>query len=212
MQDALSLSLAAAAERIRAKELSPVALAEAALARIEATEPVLNAYALITADLALAAARRAEGEIAAGRYRGPAARHPGRGQGPLRHGGTADQLQLGGPARSCGRGRFRPASSASRRPVPSSSARPTPTSSPTASSRRPRRNPWNPDRIPGGSSGGSGAAWRPRGCFRASARTPAARSASRPRSAARSASSRPTGGSAARASPRSPGRSTMSAR
>ena len=46
MEDALSLSLAAAAERIRAKELSPVELTEAALARIEAPEPVLNAYAL----------------------------------------------------------------------------------------------------------------------------------------------------------------------
>ena len=71
MQDALNLSLAAAAERHSAKELSPVTLAEAALARIEATEPVLNAYALITADLAMAAARQAETEIAAGRYLGP---------------------------------------------------------------------------------------------------------------------------------------------
>jgi aspartyl-tRNA(Asn)/glutamyl-tRNA(Gln) amidotransferase subunit A len=71
MDDALNLSLADAAAAIRSKELSPVALAEAALARIAATEPVLNAYALLTADLARGAARAAEAEIAAGRYRGP---------------------------------------------------------------------------------------------------------------------------------------------
>ena len=71
MDDALNLSLAEAAERIRERELSPVALAEAALARIEATEPVLNAYALLTPDLALEAAQRADDEIASGRYCGP---------------------------------------------------------------------------------------------------------------------------------------------
>ena len=70
MRDALNLSLTEVAEQIRKKEISPVELAEAALARIEATEGVLNAYVRINADHALAAAREAEAEIAAGRYRG----------------------------------------------------------------------------------------------------------------------------------------------
>ena len=58
------------APRIRFGEISPVALAESQLARIEALNPRLRAYATVTADLALEQARRAEEEIASGRYRG----------------------------------------------------------------------------------------------------------------------------------------------
>ena len=46
-------------------------LTQAYLDRIEAYDPQLNAYLLVTADRALDAARAAEAEIAAGRYRGP---------------------------------------------------------------------------------------------------------------------------------------------
>lgn len=58
------------APRVRSGEISPVDLAEAQLARIAALNPRLRAYATVTADLALQQARRAESEIAAGRYLG----------------------------------------------------------------------------------------------------------------------------------------------
>jgi amidase len=56
---------------IRSRKLSPVELTEALLERIARVDPLLHSYALVTADLALSQARRAETEIAAGRYRGP---------------------------------------------------------------------------------------------------------------------------------------------
>lgn len=58
-------------KRIRARTLSPVALAELYLARIERIAPRLNCFATVTAGPALEEARRAEKEIAAGRWRGP---------------------------------------------------------------------------------------------------------------------------------------------
>ncbi|GGJ38675.1 amidase [Neoroseomonas lacus] len=65
------LTIAEAAALIAARRLSPVELTRAFLARIEAVDPQLNAYLLVTADLALNQAREAEAEIMAGRYRGP---------------------------------------------------------------------------------------------------------------------------------------------
>ncbi len=59
------------APQIRAGKLSPVELTRQLLARIEKMQPVLNAYITVTADLALEQARRAEQEIRAGNYRGP---------------------------------------------------------------------------------------------------------------------------------------------
>ena len=64
-------SIAALAERIRAREVSPVELTEQALRRIAERDPELNAFQLVLRDQALAAARAAEREIAAGRHRGP---------------------------------------------------------------------------------------------------------------------------------------------
>jgi Asp-tRNA(Asn)/Glu-tRNA(Gln) amidotransferase A subunit family amidase len=64
-------SLAATAARIRAREVSPVALVEEALARIAARDAELNAFQLVLAEQALAEARSAEREIAAGGWRGP---------------------------------------------------------------------------------------------------------------------------------------------
>ena len=72
MTDALHyLTIARAAELVRSRKLSPVELTRAHLARIEALEPRLHAYITVTAEGALAQARAAESEIAAGRYRGP---------------------------------------------------------------------------------------------------------------------------------------------
>jgi aspartyl-tRNA(Asn)/glutamyl-tRNA(Gln) amidotransferase subunit A len=64
-------SLAEASAAIAAGTLSPVALTEAALARIAALDPKLNAFITITADRARRAAAAAEAEIKAGKKRGP---------------------------------------------------------------------------------------------------------------------------------------------
>ena len=65
------LSITEAARLIEQRRLSPVELTQAFLDRTETFDPQLNAYLLVTADRALAQARAAEAEIAAGRYRGP---------------------------------------------------------------------------------------------------------------------------------------------
>jgi aspartyl-tRNA(Asn)/glutamyl-tRNA(Gln) amidotransferase subunit A len=59
------------ASLVRSQQVSPVELVRAYLARIEALNPKVNAFITVTADRALAEARQAEKEIAAGRYRGP---------------------------------------------------------------------------------------------------------------------------------------------
>jgi aspartyl-tRNA(Asn)/glutamyl-tRNA(Gln) amidotransferase subunit A len=51
---------------IRTRKLSPVELTRAMLARIERLEPRLNAFCVVTTDLALAAARRAEDAVMTG--------------------------------------------------------------------------------------------------------------------------------------------------
>ena len=56
---------------IRRKELSPVEVAEVALARIERLNPALNAYCTLTAERALADARAAEAAVARGDALGP---------------------------------------------------------------------------------------------------------------------------------------------
>jgi aspartyl-tRNA(Asn)/glutamyl-tRNA(Gln) amidotransferase subunit A len=58
------------ARRIRKREISPVAVTEAYLERSATTGKRLNAYATLMPERALAEAREAEKEIAAGRYRG----------------------------------------------------------------------------------------------------------------------------------------------
>ncbi|HEY4172336.1 MAG TPA: amidase, partial [Rhodopila sp.] len=65
------LSITQAARLIEHRRLSPVDLTQAYLDRIATYDPQLNAYLLVTADRAMEAARTAEAEIAAGRYRGP---------------------------------------------------------------------------------------------------------------------------------------------
>jgi aspartyl-tRNA(Asn)/glutamyl-tRNA(Gln) amidotransferase subunit A len=61
------LTIAEAGRLIAAKRLSPVELVKALLARIEATDPRLNAFLLVTERHALAAARAAERAVMAGR-------------------------------------------------------------------------------------------------------------------------------------------------
>jgi aspartyl-tRNA(Asn)/glutamyl-tRNA(Gln) amidotransferase subunit A len=65
------LTIAEAAALIAAKRLSPVELTRGFLDRIERLNSRLHAYVRVLHDEALVAARAAEDEIAAGRYRGP---------------------------------------------------------------------------------------------------------------------------------------------
>ena len=69
--DLCYLTLHELSDRIRAKEMSPVEVTVAALERIERLNPKLNAYITVMAEQALADARAAEREIASGKYRGP---------------------------------------------------------------------------------------------------------------------------------------------
>lgn len=64
------LSIEDAAKLIASKQLSPVELTQEMLARIEKLNPTLNAYMTVTADAAIAEAKAAETEIAAGKHRG----------------------------------------------------------------------------------------------------------------------------------------------
>ncbi|HYM71307.1 MAG TPA: amidase [bacterium] len=65
------LDLVEVAARIRARDVSPVALVESARRGIEAWNPTLNAYITVLGQDAQAAAEQAEREIASGVYRGP---------------------------------------------------------------------------------------------------------------------------------------------
>ena len=67
----INLSISEAASALRRGETTAVALTKATLARINQTEPTLQAYATVPADLALAAAEQADRDLAAGRDRGP---------------------------------------------------------------------------------------------------------------------------------------------
>jgi aspartyl-tRNA(Asn)/glutamyl-tRNA(Gln) amidotransferase subunit A len=156
------LSIADVSRRIRARDVSPVDLTEAYLSRIERLNRTLNAFVTVMADDARAAARRAEAEIAAGRWRGPL------------HGvpiGLKDIFDTAGVRTTQGSSFFRdnvPAEDAEsvRRLKEAGAvligkcnthefAAGSTTNNPWYG---PTRNPWALDRSPGGSSGGSGAA------------------------------------------------------
>ncbi|HKZ52484.1 MAG TPA: amidase [Candidatus Acidoferrales bacterium] len=156
------LPLSQLAPLIRKKDLSPVELLEAILTRIERFDSQLNSYITVLADSARAEARQAEKEILNGHYRGPL------------HGipvSIKDLFATRGARTTCG-------SKVLADWVPDYDA--------TAVARwreagavivgktnmhefaygvtnnnphyGPVRNPWDLERVPGGSSGGSGAA------------------------------------------------------
>ena len=156
------LSAPELSEKIQAKALSPVEVTEAFLRRIEALNDKYLAFLTVTGDWAMDAARQAEAEIAAGRSLGPL------------HGvpyGAKDIIDTAGVLTTMG-------SSFHRDNVPAEDAEcirrlkgagaimlgKTHTHEFAAASTtiNPHwgtcRNPWNPERIVGGSSGGSAAA------------------------------------------------------
>ena len=65
------LSLSDASELVVKKKISPVELTEACLKRIELLNPKFNAFITVTAETAMAEARKAEDEIQHARWRGP---------------------------------------------------------------------------------------------------------------------------------------------
>jgi aspartyl-tRNA(Asn)/glutamyl-tRNA(Gln) amidotransferase subunit A len=69
-EDILFSTVRELGETIRTRKLSPVALCEGYLARLETLGPKLGAVITLTRDLAMEQARTAEREIAAGHYRG----------------------------------------------------------------------------------------------------------------------------------------------
>ena len=69
--DLQALTIAEAARRIEARELSPVELTRAHLDRIDRLDPDLNTFVTLTREQALEDAARAEADLAAGRHRGP---------------------------------------------------------------------------------------------------------------------------------------------
>jgi aspartyl-tRNA(Asn)/glutamyl-tRNA(Gln) amidotransferase subunit A len=70
-QDLTSLTVAELGARIHSKQVSPVEVAEAFIARADALEPKVGAFVTRSTEQALDAAKQAEADIAAGNYRGP---------------------------------------------------------------------------------------------------------------------------------------------
>ena len=156
------LTIREAAQALREGALTSVELTESVLRRIEATEPRLNAYIAVTADLAREQALAADRELAAGRDRGPLHGIPFalkdlidtagvpttagsdflRDRVPTRDAFVWTKLREAGAVLTGKLGLHEFAFGAT-------------SNNPHFG---PVRNPWDPERIPGGSSGGSGAA------------------------------------------------------
>jgi aspartyl-tRNA(Asn)/glutamyl-tRNA(Gln) amidotransferase subunit A len=160
--DLCFLSIAELAGLMRARTVSAVEVTEAHLARIERLNPTLNAFVTVMAAAAREAARRADAELSAGRWRGPL------------HGvpiGIKDIFDTAGVRTTHGSSFYRdnvPTEDAEAvRRLKEAGAVPigkcnthefaagSTTNNPWYG---PTRNPWALDRSPGGSSGGSGAA------------------------------------------------------
>jgi aspartyl-tRNA(Asn)/glutamyl-tRNA(Gln) amidotransferase subunit A len=167
--DLTRLSLREASELVRRKDVSPVDLTRACLRRIERLNPVLNAFITVTAEQAMAQAREAEAEIRRGAWRGPL------------HGiplGLKDNIDTAGVRTTL-------ASAVFRDRVPSEDAEVVRRlkaagavllgkqnlhevafgTTAAVSHFGPVHNPWQTDRIAGGSSGGSAAAVAADLCF-----------------------------------------------
>jgi aspartyl-tRNA(Asn)/glutamyl-tRNA(Gln) amidotransferase subunit A len=69
--DLTFFSISELSELIRNKKVSPVEVTRATLDRIEKLNPKLNAYITVTADLAMKSAKEAESEIQQKKWRGP---------------------------------------------------------------------------------------------------------------------------------------------
>ncbi len=168
MTELTRLTIEHLAPRLAAGEVSPVEVTQAYLDRIAAHDPELNAYVRVMADSALAEARAAESAIRRGAYRGPL------------HGipvALKDLFDVAGVPTTAGSSFFLDNVPVEDAP---SVARLRGAGavilgklnlhemaygvSGDSSAFGPTRNPWDPTRMPGGSSGGSGAAVAARLC------------------------------------------------
>src|SRR5215218_7446742 len=157
MTQPCDLTLRQAADANRAKSLSPVELLESTLDRLRASEPAIHAYVMVDAERAHADARRAESDVTSGVELGAL------------HGiplAAKDIFDLEGVPTRCGSCVREHAPPATRDADAIARARAagaifvgkTVTQEFAAGViSPPARNPWDPARIPGGSSGGSGA-------------------------------------------------------
>ena len=156
------LTVTQASQALRTKDISAVELTQSYLERIEALNPKINAYITVTAERALDDAQRASDELIAGKARGPLHGVP-IGLKDLYE--TAGIRTTGGskfhadhiPAQDCPAAqRLREAGTILLGKLNTHEyAYGVTTNNPHYGA---TRNPWNLDHIPGGSSGGSGAA------------------------------------------------------
>ena len=165
----LNLSLTEAASKVRTREVSPVDLVQAALLRIRATDDVLRSYITIFEEQALQVAKAAEIMVAAGHNLGPL------------HGipiALKDNIALRGMRTTAGSkvlGDWLPDADATvaerlRRAgaifIGKTNMHEFAWGGTSANPHYGTvRNPWNIERFPAGSSGGSGVAVAARSCF-----------------------------------------------
>ncbi|MEO8460019.1 MAG: amidase [Dokdonella sp.] len=168
-RDPTDLDLADAADAVRKRVLSPLALTRACLERIERINPSLNAFITVTAERAMADAHRAEREIESGHWRGPLHGIPIALKDNI---DTAGILTTGASAAFADRIPQRDADVVLR--LASAGAvflgklnmhEFAMGTTSAISHYGPVRNPWNLDHVAGGSSGGSAAAVAARLCF-----------------------------------------------
>jgi aspartyl-tRNA(Asn)/glutamyl-tRNA(Gln) amidotransferase subunit A len=162
MTELAALTLAEIASAIRARTASSVEVTQALLARIETWQPVLNAFVRLDGEDALEAAAAADAALASGRATG--ALHGV----PLAH---KDMYYIAGKLAECGsklrKGFVAPATSTALSHLAKAGTirlgalhMSEFAYGPTGHNAHlgPARNPWDPTRITGGSSSGSGAA------------------------------------------------------
>src|SRR3954471_18758954 len=163
MPDGLHLqSIETLGPLLAARKLSPLELMQATLARIDQLDGTLQSFVVLAND-ALDQARSAEAEIAAGRYRGPLHGVPIAVKDNYL---TADMpTRAGTEAPGVTFPNARPAAVARLRTAGAIVFGKTRMHEfPWGNVTPPARNPWDKDRVPGGSSGGSGAAVAARLC------------------------------------------------
>ncbi len=160
--DPVRMTIAQMSRAIRRRALSPVELAQAHLARIAQLNPRLNAYVAVTGERALAEARTAESEIASGGWRGPmhgvpfALKDLYDTAGIVTAGGTKVLAERVPERDATVTRKLREAGAVLLGKTNTHEAAYGVTTDNPHYGRT--HNPWSAERIPGGSSGGSGAA------------------------------------------------------